>query len=74
MYFNLLTFCVLSSKSIIIYTEKPLAALSFLTFVVFRFHNFGNTRRQQVGNLDLKWSQMHHQSRGLEQTSWDPSM
>ena len=46
--FLFLTFCVLSSKSIIIYNEETLVALSFLTFVVFCFHYFGNTVRDSL--------------------------
>ena len=46
--FLFLAFCVCSSKNIIIYNEETLVALSFLTFILFCFHYFGNTIRESL--------------------------
>ena len=46
--FLFLTFCVFSSKNIIIYNEETLVALSFFCFLFFIFQYFGNTLRESL--------------------------
>ena len=46
--FAFLVFCVLSSKSIIIYNEETLITCSFVLFVFFVFHYFGNTIQESL--------------------------
>lgn len=46
--FGFLAFCVFSSKNIIIYNEETLVALSFLAFVYFIFHYYGNTIKESL--------------------------
>jgi hypothetical protein len=46
--FLFLTFCVFSSKNIIIYNEETLVALSFFSFIFFIFHYFGNTIKESL--------------------------
>jgi hypothetical protein len=56
----LLTFLVFSSKNIILYNEETLVAISFLAFVAFISHSFGNTikdsfnERSQAIQLELQ--------------------
>ena len=58
--FIFLTFCVLSSKNIIIYNEETLVALSFFCFIFFISKYFGNTiqdslnERSQVIQQELQ--------------------
>lgn len=51
--FLFLAFCVLSSKSVIIYNEETLVALSFLTFVLFCIHYFANTVKESLDERGL---------------------
>lgn len=51
--FAFLAFCVLSSKHIIIYNEELLVALSFLAFILFVFHYFGNTVKESLDERRL---------------------
>ena len=46
--FFFLAFCVLSSKNVIIYNEETLVTLSFVLFVLFVFHYFGNTLKESL--------------------------
>lgn len=51
--FAFLAFCVLSSKHVIIYNEELLVALSFLAFILFVFHYFGNTVKESLDERRL---------------------
>jgi hypothetical protein len=46
--FAFLAFCVFSSKNIIIYNEETLVAASFLAFILFISHYFGNTIKDSL--------------------------
>lgn len=46
--FFFLGFCVFTSKSVIIYNEETLVALSFCIFVLFCFHYLGDTVKESL--------------------------
>lgn len=48
-----LAFCVLSSKNIIIYNEEILVGLSFLAFIIFIIHYYGNVIQESLNERSI---------------------
>ena len=70
--FVFLLFCVCSSKSIIIYNEETLVAISFCLFVIFVFHYFGNTVKESLDerseNIKIECQDfLHYKEQSLQQ-------
>ena len=51
--FVFLAFCVLSSKHILIYNEETLVLLSFVAFLFFISHYYGNTIKESLNERSL---------------------
>lgn len=64
-----LIFCVVSSKNILIYNEETLVALSFLGFVFFVFHYFGETLKQSLDSRSQSIQSELQNFLNLKQTS-----
>jgi len=68
--FLFLSFCVLSSKHLIIYNEETLVAISFFAFIFFVFRYFGDTIKESLSERSVLIQQELQNFLNLKESSF----